>query len=817
MQKKYLGLGNLALSIVALTTLGHISPLKAHSVGQVQTTKFFAPDTVQLLRNRAIAGAAGLQVGDTVTYYIQFSPVGNGAITGVAGYITDYIPAGVEVVDAAIVTKDAAGNFTNIAPSLPGGIDTGWGNRGQRTYLAPFNVATYDATGRCTTAGFTNNCDGRLTELHADTGIFFSTDARTAQFPAPPQRIEQGTNGYNISPTAEGQLNPIIGQTNATTHNVWDANMTNAFGSAQADINATLAPKSSQIALMVGTGAAPYRAASPVAGPQTGYDLDYLAAVGPWQRIAYPGSRIGDPTNGPATAAGASLTGVGGLPTTVGAALSAANPLPANTNAVRWAVGKLVVGETRYVKISMRLTAPVSPSGLYNASEVFGGDAGDGDNGQDNPWRYHVPSVADNNSNLFLYKEVICVYSGATCVPSDGNLIPVNAKIRYRISYVNIGNSAQTNVVLQDILPCATAANSVTLVTVVSGPIGLPTPNPPLTAAGNCTNGTRSTVSFPLLASLNPGVSGAIDLDIQTNAALDANVANTAKLTSAQIPLGITSNTASTVSAAPLLVIEKATSTPVVSPGGTVTYTLHITNDGTTNATNLNIYDELPSLGGVLNAANRWSFLNTVSVVPNAGNPPGSVLPAPTVTTAIPPTLTPYSTAAGAANAQEVRWSFGATSILVPGAGFTITFTATVGASVPVSTTPYLNSAVATYTGGVGRNDLSNAAPVMVASIANLTVTKSNAATTLMPGATTTYSIVLTNAGPAAANGALLRDPVVAGLVCASASCAASAGAVCPAPLDINALQGAGVVIPTLPSGGTITVLLNCSVSATGQ
>ena len=789
----------------------------AHSVGQVQTTKFFAPETVQLLTARAAGGSPGLQVGDTVHYIIQFSPVRNGANTGAAGYITDYVSPGLEVIGASIVSKDSAGNYTPISPSLPSGIDFGWGNRGQRTFLAPFNTAAYDPTGRCATAGFTNNCNGRLTEVYADTGIFFSTDARTAQFPAQPARITQGTNGYNISPTAEGQLNPIIGQTNATTHNLWDASMTNAFGSTQAAIDATAAPKSAQPALMVGTGAAPYYSASAVAGPQSGYPLEYTGAVGPWQRIAYPGSRIGDPTTGPATAADLSFVTVGGVPTGAGVALSASSPLPATTNAVRWAVGKLVVGEIRYVKISLRITAPVPVTGITNASEVWGGDAGDADNGQDNPWRYHVPSVADNNSNLYLYKQVVCVFSGAICQPSDGNYLPASAKLRYRITYLNAGNAPQLNVVLTDNLPCQTGANASTVTAIISGPIGFPVPNPPLTTAGNCGTGARGTVTFPTVASLAPGAGGSIEIDVQTNAALNDTVVNTAKLSSTAIPGGITSNAVSSVQSAAYLDISKVTTTPLVAAGGAVSYAIRVANIGTANATALNVYDVLPSMGGALNANTRFSYSSTVSITPDPANPAGSNLPAPTITTAIPPTLTPYSTAAGAANTQEARWNFGAASILVPGASFTLTFTANVGSSVSASTTPYLNSAITTYTGGVGRTDASNVAPVTVANAANLSITKTNGTTTLVAGSTTTYTITATNGGPSAANGTTVRDPAVAGLNCTTLTCSTTGGATCPAPLDIATWQGSGLAIPVFPANSTATFLLTCGVTATGQ
>ena len=504
---------------------------RAHSVGQVQTTKRLAPETISMLLARAGTASPGLKVGDVVSYIIQFVPVANGANVGVAGYITDYIPPGTEVVDAAIVAIGGAGNFSNIAPNFPGGIDLGWGDTGQNTFLAPFATAAYDLTGRCTAAGFTNKCNARLTELHADTGIFYSSDPRTAVFPALPTRILQGVNGYDISPTAEGQLNPIIGQTRATTHNLWDANQTNAFGSTPGDVAALTPPASTAPSLNTsGRGATPYNAGSAVAGPQTGYQLDNTASVGPWQRIAYAGSRIGNSTNGPAINADQSTTAIGGAPVSIGYNLSSTSPLPAGTNAVRWAVGKLVVGEIRYVKISLRLTVAPSTDGVVNSSEVFGGDAGDADNGKDSVWRYHVPSVADNNSNLVVFKEVVCVFNGAVCQPSSGGLIPANAKVRYRISYLNSGVTQQTNLVLQDVLPCQSGANAVSFTTtaVVSGPISLPTPNPPLTTSGNCPS-VRGTVTFPTLSTLAAGAGGTILIDVQTNGGNGDVVSNTAK------------------------------------------------------------------------------------------------------------------------------------------------------------------------------------------------------------------------------------------------------------------------------------------------
>jgi large repetitive protein len=272
----------------------------AHSVAQVQTAKYFAPETVQMLKNRITAGGTpGLQAGDVVSYIIQFNPVANGATVGAGGYVTDYIPANTEVVDASMVQPDGLGGFVSISPGLPGPISNGYGTKNQQTF------SNWSVTNSfCTAAGKTAaNCTGSLAQIYADTGIFYSTDLRTKvnYLPSTSGRVGQGTNGYIVKPTGESQLNGYLNQTQATTHNRWDADQTNAFGTTSLPIGN---PISSQAMIIPsqGRGATPFNAGSAVAGPDTGYQLDNTGTVGPWQRISYPGSRIGNPT-GPAISA----------------------------------------------------------------------------------------------------------------------------------------------------------------------------------------------------------------------------------------------------------------------------------------------------------------------------------------------------------------------------------------------------------------------------------------------------------------------------------------------------------------------------------
>lgn len=107
----------------------------------------------------------------------------------------------------------------------------------------------------------------------------------------------------------------------------------------------------------------------------------------------------------------------------------------------------------------------------------------------------------------------------------------------------------------------------------------------------------------------------------------------------------------------------------------------------------------------------------------------------------------------------------------------------------------------------------------------DLRVTKTNtpgangeadqAADTVASGATVSYAVTLANDGPRPADGTVVTDPVPSGLLCATATCSAGGGAVCPATTGaalVAVLQGAGVAVPALPVGGTVVFTLSCSV-----
>jgi uncharacterized repeat protein (TIGR01451 family) len=104
---------------------------------------------------------------------------------------------------------------------------------------------------------------------------------------------------------------------------------------------------------------------------------------------------------------------------------------------------------------------------------------------------------------------------------------------------------------------------------------------------------------------------------------------------------------------------------------------------------------------------------------------------------------------------------------------------------------------------------------------AELTISKTNSTATLVAGASTTYTIVISNGGPDAANGSLLRDPAVTGLSCTAVSCTSAIGTTCavsapPANVTVANLQGSGIPISSFPARSSLTFTVSCGVTASG-
>ncbi|NZA28519.1 DUF11 domain-containing protein [Luteimonas sp. SJ-92] len=112
--------------------------------------------------------------------------------------------------------------------------------------------------------------------------------------------------------------------------------------------------------------------------------------------------------------------------------------------------------------------------------------------------------------------------------------------------------------------------------------------------------------------------------------------------------------------------------------------------------------------------------------------------------------------------------------------------------------------------------DGESSATITVAPIADLSIVKSSSDDAVTSGDEVVYQIVVANNGPSAADGAVVTDPGVPdSLECTALVCSADGGAACPAG-PTPAQLAAGLVIPTLPNGGTVTLALTCTVTASG-
>jgi MYXO-CTERM domain-containing protein len=361
-------------------------------VVQVQTSKSIPAATVAVIdpENGTSSGTAGqdvlLAAGDIILFRFNFTPVPDATNRGMNGYLTEYIPANTEVVGMRIVDEDGL----TIEPRRAGFAIDGCST-------SPNCGGNLSLPG---TAGSTPR--GSVYDVHADTGIFYTTDALLARTPA--DTFITMDNGISMNPAEPRWIAPgLVALLNDTTgpyrvHNIWDWIQIQGMGS-QTDEAGTSA-----------TGASPYRYGSPVAGTGAlypfgavdtdagaGYTIRFNNTNGPWRRVRYPGSRIGVGTAGAGSAlyrrddADASTSGDDVRP---------ANPVAAT--AMRVALGETRTGERAFAEVALRvLDLPIDPSfggsgGNVDCSEVHGTDVAyrGGNNGDDHPWGFYVGSPA---------------------------------------------------------------------------------------------------------------------------------------------------------------------------------------------------------------------------------------------------------------------------------------------------------------------------------------------------------------------------------------------------------------------------------------
>lgn len=230
------------------------------------------------------------------------------------------------------------------------------------------------------------------------------------------------------------------------------------------------------------------------------------------------------------------------------------------------------------------------------------------------------------------------------------------------------------------------------------------------------------------------------------------------------------------------LAITKDDGSDTYAPGGSVSYTIVVSNNGPADVLDAVVDDPLPA--GI--SAGTWTC-----------------------------------TAGGAVACDQAAGVGGINTTVDLPAGGQVTFTHNI--SVPAGFgDPLVNTAtVSTPAGTIDPVQANNSATDTNLPGADVSVTKSATPASVRTGEVVSYTITVANAGPADAGDVTLGDTPGAGLDCTTpsptATCSASGGAACPGIITVAALTGAGVVIPSLPAGDQVQVTLQCTVTASGQ
>ncbi len=471
----------------------------AGSVVQFFTAKSLPQATIDVIdpESGTSSGTSGSDVnianGDIILF--KFAVAGapassNESLRGAQAYLTEYVPPNTVLVGARLV--DA--NNNTIEPR-------------------PAGLTLYG----CKTCNNAPGVDGTIAQVYADTGIFYTTTSLSGD-PLPNNKflttdgptgaVEMFETPAEITPKITTVLNDTTG--NWFAHNDWDYDQVVVFGASSSAYE---------------TGNTPFGYGSPVAGPQTYYQNEANAAgglggVGPWNRVKYPGSQIGQ---GPGDVTDQNFTRVG-IPTTSGTDVIPAAPVSAK--AVRFAMGEPEVGEVRFAEVALKVNGltPANPfidptfgtgnGANVDCAESFASDAASNGNsslsGNTNPWSFFIP----HPQCVFLRLKFDFTVDDTHAVGGQ--------TLTYKIAGKNLALTTETNATAT-IKPVSADQGSPTGTTLLNG-----SPATPTVATCPAPDGNRTCYTFAL-GSLAPG--DEFDIEMHFAASGSGKRTNTVKAT----------------------------------------------------------------------------------------------------------------------------------------------------------------------------------------------------------------------------------------------------------------------------------------------
>jgi len=464
---------------------------------------------------------------------------------------------------------------------------------------------------------------------------------------------------------------------------------------------------------------------------------------------------------GPSSANGATFSdvvpaGITGIAAVCGSPLGGAVCPGAVTvagNNVSGAIPTLPPGGS--VVITITGTAPANAASLTNTGTVA-----------------VPPGVTDTNpgNNSSSTPTIVNPVADVAVVKTGPASVNAAGTITYLLTISNAGPSVANGATFSDVVPAG-----ITGVAAVCGsPLGGAACPGSVTVAGNIVSGIVPTLP----------AGGSVVITITGTAPASGPLANTAIVappsgTTDPVPGNNSSSVSTTISPVADVAVVK-TGPATVNAAGAITYTLTISNNGPSAADGATFSDAVPA--GITGVA-------AVCGTPLGGAAcPGSVTVAGNNVSGIVPTLPKNG------------------SVVI-----TITGTA------PANATSFTNTAIVSPPSGTtdptpGNN--SSSVPTTVTAVADLAITKTDGVTSVVPGTTTTYTIVATNNGPSNVTGATVADTLPAAIASATWTAVATGGAT-----GFTA-SGSGSIADTvdMPVGSTITytVVANVASSATG-
>jgi gliding motility-associated-like protein/uncharacterized repeat protein (TIGR01451 family) len=346
--------------------------------------------------------------------------------------------------------------------------------------------------------------------------------------------------------------------------------------------------------------------------------------------------------------------------------------------------------------------------------------------------------------------------------PSQTTFVP-GQDVVYVITVTNNGPSDAKNVKVTDIAPAGTIISAWTA-TVTTGTVTLPN-----------TSGTGNLNET--ITSIPNGAVVTYQVTVAVPASFTATISNTANVTATTQDNDQTDNSSTTPAISPAAIADIVTvkqlkdpSQTTFVPGQDVVYVITVTNNGPSDARNVNIKDNAPA-GTTISS---WTAAVTAGTVtlPNTS---------------------------GAGNLNETIATFPDGAVVT----YEVTVKTPASFSGNLSNTALVTSGTTDPTPGNNNNTSASTTPAPKADVAVAKQLKNAGQTTFSPGTAVVYTITVTNNGPSDAKNVNIKDNAPAGTTISAWTATVNKGAV-TLP-HTNGTDNLNETIVTLPDGATVT------------